>query len=1410
MKIIEFRQKNVCYMSKNRELRIDRSDVWGSLEENPESVMAGYSNFAVQKDDTVHVVYMYGQGGIGKTFVCREIREKLEKMPCEGKRYVITLDLQRQNRFEDNLKCLADEIMDQMEKKDLFPRFHLAYYNYKLKAGEEVSQEERFTKWDDLHDNSTFSLATGAARFISSLSSVSDVIDIANEGYKWLLKMRDNVRYKAVAHQVELMDEKELRSQLVRYFATDFLELIGEENKDRKKTGQKKSFVFLLDTVESMKYQVLRSGTEEDYLEWLVGSYGLLRLLPDCFWILFGREEIPWQNYDIEWKRSFLSKELSQPTEKAVKEYLLQQLGSSTPDNDPGSELEPLADEIIRKTDCYPLAIENCVDMYFRIWNENLRKNQITEEEKVNDYRPYPEDISGILLDKRGKKIISNRFMQYYTLQEREVLYTLVCLGTWTDELLEKLIWKGSVNNRLIYEEMCETSFICADGSGRKTIRGLMLDTIMEECPANLKKQLFRNILELMRNSFPDISYWLLYLSAVHIARYLDLDTADQELLGAEFIRVCAERKEHADFYKLLQICENMLEIAEKQREKDRDLFNAALIGRYFAFVYNKKEVAEEQSLLFQREHYGYFSFQIWKSMVEPAEEIGAYEPSYEVTNLLTERLSGWWEENPGDYYLLHRKRAEFMQYLGQRFTQLQMEAEIHQICEMHKTVFSCEAEAGKWNAKLWADYYWNAAKVSDRDNGEEYAEEIRKCMEKYRLYCTERETEQDTVLCRMKIMSIQVQKPIVLEELTDVALQALHILEKMYGDRFCELPETLAFAQNVILLRDLETMKEEDVKLLQRMFTAYFQSFYKDGNWNAYSIVQHLSVVVALSRSVRNAEGTEDSFSVTDIIRRGILYLNNIQGKDAKSRMILLVCYSLLEKQTGQLFHTVRAGEDMLHRNCANNLMLMSVLQKEILNLCRNREADTERLSTFLSFILERDSLLGDRRKERDRKLLGILNWYGIETDKVLWRSEYTGDARGEEYHVLEALGSWNWEIDFRTNVWMTDAVLYVAWTLRERCEQLEGYILKILRNRFYVNHDSRACFWLAMAEDAEIFGEEWAAHVRELFQGEWNRLYDNESKLTEAVRGKLAGYDHRFQRISSAGAETFPEKTFEERLQERIETEDYDTAGEMILKVFNETPKGSWSHDNTVALFYRDIIREKSKQNYVENLKKTCEEWKIKDKHYEILRGYAYLRDTEGLVTFYRENESDIWEGLEQVGSLWCDVEELHHMFSYVVSLGADSLSETFLRRMCDLFSRNKAHYAEGVLCHLKEITDWLPFEEVWNRELCIKSIESYNCDRIYDNLSGHLPEEELLSLFTEAVSINSSDEKEIQVVFFESTYYAWLKEKFGNPADVKLKERYPEDFKAKEEYDGFHGENYRSRLNQLRMELRDSFQK
>ncbi len=76
----------------------------------------------------------------------------------------------------------------------------------------------------------------------------------ASEGYKLFLKMKGNIKYKSLAHQIEVMSEKELQSQLVRYFAADF-----RENMKNSKM-KKKKFAFLLDTVESMRYQALRRG----------------------------------------------------------------------------------------------------------------------------------------------------------------------------------------------------------------------------------------------------------------------------------------------------------------------------------------------------------------------------------------------------------------------------------------------------------------------------------------------------------------------------------------------------------------------------------------------------------------------------------------------------------------------------------------------------------------------------------------------------------------------------------------------------------------------------------------------------------------------------------------------------------------------------------------------------------------------------------------------------------------------------------------------------------------------------------------------------------------------------------------------------------------------------------------------
>ena len=667
MKIIKFRQEELCCMWKDSQIKMDRADVWGDPNENGDSLLAHCQRFLDGRgDEDAHVVHMFGQGGVGKSFVCREIAGILSKDPYRERLYVVSVDLQRQKGIEDTLISLADEIAAQVGKKELFPRFHMAYYAYKMKAGEQAQQEERSTKWENLHKNASYNLVAGAAGLLTSFGTVSDVIDLANEGYKWFLKMRDSAQYKGLARQIEAMGEEELKGQLTGYFAVDFCKFMEQKNRSRKK------FALLLDTVESMRYQALRSGKGEDYLEWLAGSSGLFRLLPDCIWLLFGREEISWKSYDREWESSFISVELGRQKDAAVKEYLMRQLGQDVP----GEGLDAVADEIVRQAEGYSLAIENCVDVYFKIWNENMRKNRIADRGQAGEYRPSLLSIKELFLDGRGRRAISSRFLQYYTMQEREVLYTLICLGTWTEEILENLIWKGAPNNTLVYGEMCGTSFIGEGEGGQRFVQGLMLDVIMEECPQRLKRNLLIHILDHMGERGIDKTYWLLWHSAVHIAKFCDCGKREWELLGEEFARAVSYLTMQAGFYELLQTAENL---AEASRGREEELCSAALIVGYFSHVFRKQDTEEELRRLQGRQAFGKFSVRVWKVMVETAREVGAYDQAYEVASLLADKASG--QEAEWDRYLICRTRAELMQELGDRFDPWQMEAELGHIC---------------------------------------------------------------------------------------------------------------------------------------------------------------------------------------------------------------------------------------------------------------------------------------------------------------------------------------------------------------------------------------------------------------------------------------------------------------------------------------------------------------------------------------------------------------------------------------------------------------------------------------------------------------------------------------------------------------------------------------------------------
>lgn len=1411
MKIINFRQEDTCYMHKDGQLRIERSDIWGKPEENSDSLLRDCEKFLACEDDTVHVVYLYGQGGEGKSYVFRKITDRLLGGDYQKRLYVAAIDLQMQKNFEDNLKCLADEIAGQAGK-DLFPRFHMAYYNYKLKAGEEFEEEERTTKWDDIQNSTPLSLVTGAAGFLDSIGVVGDVIDLANEGYKWFLKMRSSMQYKAVAAQIEAMDARELKEQLTRYFAADFCAFMEEKNKKKKKIA------FLLDTVESMRYQVLRSGGEEDYLEWLTGINGLLRLLPGCFWLLFGREEIPWENYDSEWEVSFHDRKIGRPDEAAVRKYLIQQLGRKMPEDRCGAEevLEELVDRILEQTERYPLAVENCIDAYFRIWNGNLRKNRVTDQKLADRYRPCLEEMPGMILDARGERIISERFLMYYTKQEREVLYTLVCLGTWTDEILETVIFKGAVSKLLIYQELCVTSFIRSDGTGQKSIQGLMQDTIIKDCPEILKKHLFHSILGQIKNRQMDAVYIMLYRSAVRIAQFCKCEATEWTLLGTEFVRVVEYFGKHAWYHEVSAVCGDLFR-AVSGRDADGDLCNAARIGRYFAQIYMREDVTEGTDLLEDEGNFSIRSWRIWEIMVKAAFDARAYWQAYKVTALLEEKLPKAGEGTELIFYrrMIPETQVRLMMQLTDQFTHEEIEEKIEHFCaSTRETMWDDPAGAERIAATLWSKYYFGCRKDL---TSEFVSKKIEACIRRYRDSCTDREVEEDATIYVLETMQKFDDRR---EEASAAALKGMRILEETYGDAAAERAD-MEFLFGAVL--PVYFMPEEDRELFCRIFEIYYQRFCRGGDWELYNLLEGRCFAVGFMQPKSDGADGEERIELSDVIQKGIVYLSNLAKNDAQVRLILQMCYYLLDLSVGGISVTLDDdvwltidGRQLLERKLLNNQILLYFLQKSLEAVSQKKgDSEIEQLSTLLKAIF-REKCFYSAAEEEKRSLFGLLKLSGMEMDGALWKIEYIDSTekaddplekmlhpRVKEYRLLQAFYGWQWGIDWQADIRMVNVVLRVVNILDEYAVSMEKQILADFKE--LLSGGERAEFWLALLEEASSDGEEWEKHVRQLFQEELRSL--NIWNVSEKTRQRLAMYDTRFEKQESAGS-----SSFEADIRAKLAEGEYEAVRDMLREVkegYQEYQKDQNRADYAlegklrIAIFYVPMAKEAGPDEVIEHIQEK-KQIPMMGGEYAVLRAYAYLGDKDSVAAHYREKRQEILDGLRD--SIWFEVDgEICHMAECISDAGDSELVVDFCRQAADLCAeRGKLWYTGGILYYLERFMELVPFEVIWRREACIKAIEPSNYDKIYGIVRDYLSREELLDVFAADVfdfrGAGMRCPKKTDLSFLESEYVQWLSEALGEAAWDRLRKKFPELFEIRVVYENGQKNSYHFQIENL----------
>lgn len=244
----------------------------------------------------------------------------------------------------------------------------------------------------------------------------------------------------------------------------------------------------------------------------------------------------------------------------------------------------------------------------------------------------------------------------------------------------------------IVSDMYCIVNFISVDSDGSRSVQGLMLDVIMEECPQRLKKKLLSDLLEQMRNRETDAIFFLLFKSAIHIIRFCPCDESVWEQIGVQFGRGVEYLSAHAEFYSLEEIC---------------------------------------------------------KCILETASEVGVCAQAYEIAEILDKQLSA---ASAGvDYYWVLRQKAELMQKMGDRFDYASIEAELDRICKL-----ALEWEPGKpmlaekQNIRLWAEYYFFGRPDL---RGEEGAGKIGECVEKYRQCCTEEEAEGDVGLCVLETM---------------------------------------------------------------------------------------------------------------------------------------------------------------------------------------------------------------------------------------------------------------------------------------------------------------------------------------------------------------------------------------------------------------------------------------------------------------------------------------------------------------------------------------------------------------------------------------------------------------------------------------------------------------------------------
>lgn len=481
---------------------------------------AFWNRYTKMKNEGSTIINFYGAGGIGKSSLLRNLQEelknyqghKLESVRKEfrGVKYV-KYDFSIGTDVRDVLKTLKSQMVSYDCK---FPMFDIGNYYYSLTLGQEISapkQPSAFSQlpWvktirnklseaGDTADNAVNMLDTTKKIFTSTselseenwlnafldttLSGIGDTIPLMKT-VTILMSVADNLLEEYMErkglldenHQFirnELNNRRQRKDPFALYeylpalFAMDVTDWMDE-------TGNK--LIVFLDNYESLAGATNFMSTEQQKRDlWLRGDNGLIYNIPDTLWTIAGRNKLLWEGE--------IAEELEQHPIPALApadaNSYLKKAGISD---------ENLRNGLVELTQCYPIFLDLCVDVYTE-YKRQHRNNQ-----------PPLEEFGGKLEEVVG------RIFRYIDAENdilaKDMLEVLCVLSVWTDEIAFG-IGKFSVPknfSRTTYKRVKKFTFIQSEDIQNevlditifrfdKTIQGLLVSTCDKDLIADVKR----------------------------------------------------------------------------------------------------------------------------------------------------------------------------------------------------------------------------------------------------------------------------------------------------------------------------------------------------------------------------------------------------------------------------------------------------------------------------------------------------------------------------------------------------------------------------------------------------------------------------------------------------------------------------------------------------------------------------------------------------------------------------------------------------------------------------------------------------------------------------------------------------------------------------------------------------------